>query len=118
MKGNSVSDHTDETCDHVTLCWKDTFGTDREYEMAFGYDATDGEPTAAIMWDGCDHPISVPISVMIEAVANGWLRQAGIDMAGIGTEDEDESVAMNHAKALMAFKGMMPPFLPGDPSLN
>ncbi|SVC28587.1 uncharacterized protein METZ01_LOCUS281441, partial [marine metagenome] len=24
MKGNSVSDHTDETCDHVTLCWKDT----------------------------------------------------------------------------------------------
>ncbi len=125
MKGNSVSDHTDETCDdvderdvHVTLCWKDTFGTDREYEMAFGYDASDGEPTAAIMWDGCDHPISIPISVMIEAIANGWLRQAGIDMAGIGTEDEDESVAMNHAKALMAFKGMMPPFLPGDPSLN
>ena len=105
----------DESCDHVTLCWKDTFGTDREYEMAFGYDATDGEPTAAILWDECDHPISIPISVMVEAIANGWLNQALFSM---GNEDVDESVAMDHAKALMAFKGTMHPFFPGDPVLN
>ena len=62
-------------CDgHDVLCWKDCFGTDREYEMAFGYDQSDNEPTAVIAWDGCEHPISVPISVMIEAVANGWLK--------------------------------------------
>ena len=109
-----MSDHTEESCDHVTLCWKDTFGTDREYEMAFGYDACDGEPTAAIMWEGCDHPLSIPISVMIEAIANGWLRQAGIDM----DNEVDMSVAMDHAKAFMAFKGLVPPFLSGDPSLN
>jgi hypothetical protein len=79
--------------DHVTLCWKDTFGTDREYEMAFGYDATDGEPTVAIMWEGCEHPISVPISVMIEAVVNGWNKSDGTDIP-------------------------FPSFLPGDPALN
>ena len=119
-KGKIVSDeeHCDE-CQHVTLCWTDTFGTDREYEMAFGYDSTDGEPTAAILWEGCEHPISVPITVMIEAVANGWHRQAEANgWVDDGSDSEDESVAMNHAKALMAFKGMMPPFLPGDPSLN
>ena len=116
-----MSDHTEETCDHVTLCWKDTFGTDREYEMAFGYDATDGEPTAALMWEGCEHPISVPISVMIEAVANGWHRQAEangwVDLI-LEDGDEDGSIAMDHAKAIMAFKGLVPPFLSGDPSLN
>ena len=103
-----MSDHTEESCDHVTLCWKDTFGTDREYEMAFGYDATDNEPTAAIIWEGCDHPLSIPISVMIEAIANGWLNQANANMG-------DESVAMNHAKAFM---GALPPFFSGDPALN
>ena len=103
-----MSDHTEESCDHVTLCWKDTFGTDREYEMAFGYDATDGEPTAAILWEGCDHPLSIPISVLIEAIANGWLNQANANMG-------DESVAMNHAKAFM---GALPPFFSGDPALN
>ena len=108
-----MSDQTD--CPHITLCWTDTFGTDREYEMAFGYDASDGEPTAALKWEGCEHPVSIPISVMIEAIANGWLNQANANMGG---EDVDESVAMNHAQALMAFKGMMPPFLPGDPALN
>lgn len=80
-------------CDHVTLCWKDTFGTEREYEMAFGYDASDGEPTAAIMWDGCDHPLSIPISVMLEAITNGWDKGDGTDTP-------------------------FPSFLPGDPALN
>jgi hypothetical protein len=36
----------------------------------------------------------------------------------MGDEDVDESVAMDHAKALMAFKGIMHPFFPGDPVLN
>ena len=76
---------------HMSLCWKDTFGTDREYEMAVGYDATDNEPTAAIIWEGCDHPMSIPISVMIEAVTSGW--------------DQSNS----------PFSNM---FMPGDPALN
>ncbi len=90
QKGNTVDESTEHN--HMSLCWKDTFGTDREYEMAFGYDASDGEPTAAIMWEGCDHPLSIPISVMIEAVANGWLKG--------GT----------HPFSTM--------FMPGDPALN
>jgi len=86
---------SDETCDHVTLCWKDTFGTDREYEMAFGYDASDGEPTAAIMWDGCEHPLSIPITVMMEAIASGWSR------------DKDDGTSRPFST-----------FMPGDPALN
>ena len=83
----------DESTEHAhkVLCWKDTFGTDREYEMAFGFDASDNEPTAAIMWEGCEHPLSIPISVMIEAVANGW---------------DTDTHPFSHM------------FMPGDPALN
>lgn len=88
----------DESTEHAhkVLCWKDTFGTDREYEMAFGFDASDNEPTAAIMWEGCEHPLSIPISIMIEAVVNGW--------------EESQSDPFSRISNYM--------FYPGDPTLN
>ena len=89
-------DESTEHANHKVLCWKDTFGTDREYEMAFGFDANDNEPTAAIMWEGCEHPLSIPISVMIEAVVNGW--------------EESQSDPFSRMSNYM--------FYPGDPALN
>tara|TARA_Y100001949_G_C15753132_1_gene228746 strand:- start:139 stop:405 length:267 start_codon:yes stop_codon:yes gene_type:complete len=86
-----------ETTDKMVLCWKDTFGTDREYEMAFGYDASDGEPTVAIMWEGCEHPLSIPITVMLEAIATGW--------------NGDFGNSPFLPKPFMSF-------MPGDPALN
>jgi hypothetical protein len=85
------------------LGWKDCFGTDREYEMAFGYDATDGEPTAALMWEGCDHPISIPITVMLEAICTGW-------------GNLDTEVVTMLAQFLAGNK--VSAFMPGDPALN
>ena len=36
---------------HMSLCWKDTFGTDREYEMAFGYDESRVRHTGeVVLW--------------------------------------------------------------------
>ncbi len=107
QKGNTVDESTDNN--HMVLCWKDCFGTDREYEMAFGYDKSDGEPTVAIMWEGCEHPLSIPITVMLEAIASGWgdRSEEGVDRllksvtAGL-TVDGDPSFV----------------FLPGDPALN
>ena len=94
--------------EHTVLCWKDSFGTDREYEMAFGYDATDGEPTVAIMWEGCEHPISIPVTVLVSALTEGWqgelgdiLKSAGFSFGG------DNPLAPN-----------LPTFFAGDPALN
>jgi len=98
-----MSDHTDESCDHRVLCWKDSFGTDREYEMAFGWDAKDGEPTAALMWEGCDHPISIPITVMVEAICSGW---------------GDLKVEVLTMLAAVMADNKVPAFMPGDPALN
>ena len=100
----------DESTDnkHMVLCWKDTFGTDREYEMAFGYDASDGEPTVAIMWEGCEHPLSIPITVMLEAIATGW-GEISAGSKGI-LESITTGVTVNGDPAFT--------FLPGDPALN
>lgn len=100
--------------EHSVLCWKDTFGTDREYEMAFGYDANDGEPTVAISWEGCEHPISLPVCVMIGALMEGWegmlgkaLKKSGFSF---GWPDEGGLPFPNGLPAIS--------FLPGDPALN
>lgn len=95
-------------CEHNdfrTLCWKDSFGTDREYEMAFGYDP-DGEPTAALMWEdeSCGHPISIPITVMLEAICTGW--------GDIGDN------LLNMLAQFVSSGDKIPAFMPGDPNLN
>lgn len=97
----------DSTDTHMVLCWKDCFGTDREYEMAFGYDQSDGEPTVAIMWEGCEHPLSIPITVMLEAIATGWSGDIEI------TSLLEKIVRGANSDGLPAFT-----FLPGDPALN
>jgi len=48
------------------------------------------------MWEGCEHPLSIPISVMIEAVVNGW--------------EESQSDPFSRISNYM--------FYPGDPALN
>ena len=45
---------------------------------------------------GCEHPLSIPISVMIEAVVNGWEE----------SQSDPFSRISNHM------------FYPGDPTLN
>jgi|TARA_B110001454_G_C12665839_1_gene411524 hypothetical protein len=102
-----------DDCEHnrPTLCWKDTFGTDREYEMAFGYDANDGEPTVAIMWEGCEHPLSIPITVMLEGIATGWGNVSEDLMTMLTGMVIDNGGFFSATPRLSCF-------MPGDPALN
>jgi hypothetical protein len=55
------------------------------------------------MWEGCDHPISIPITVMVEAICSGW---------------GDLKVEVLTMLANVMADNKVPAFMPGDPALN